>query len=310
LVGTQKGAFILTSDGKRKDWKLDGPHFGGMPIYHLKGSQADPDRIYASQADEWFGQVVHRSSDGGKTWEAVGNEFSYKGEVGNHAFFDGTPKPWAFKRVWHFEPSLTDPDHVYAGVEDAALFESKDGGMTWSELEGLRGFGSTPDWHPGAGGLCLHTVILDPSDPKRIYIAISAVGAFRSDDAGASWKPINRGLRSEYIPDPEAEFGHCVHHALRPPRGHAPEPARRPVHAEALGRDAQRRLRRQLVRGQRQPPHGLRLRDRRARPRAGNALRRSDQKRYGAFPDGRQAPGLPQPHRRERLGRAVEGPAG
>ena len=212
LVGTSKGAFILTSDEARKDWQISGPHFGGWEIYHLKGSPLNPGRLYASQATEWFGQVVHRSDDGGATWETVNNEFTYQGETGTHAFFDGKPHPWEFKRVWHFEPSIHDADTVYAGVEDAALFKSTDGGASWHELPGLRTHGTSADWHPGAGGLCLHTIIEDPTDPDRVYVAISAVGAFRTDDGGKTWKPINKGLRSDYIPDPEAEFGHCVHH--------------------------------------------------------------------------------------------------
>ncbi|TAK12816.1 MAG: exo-alpha-sialidase [Anaerolineae bacterium] len=217
LVGTRKGAFILTSDGKRKKWDVSGPHFGGWEIFHLKGSPADPNRIYASQASAWFGQTIHRSDDGGKTWETVGNEFTYEGEPGTHQFFDGKPHPWKFAKVWHLEPSPTDPDTVYAGVEDAALFRSSDAGMTWQELSGLRGHGSGPQWHPGAGGLCLHTILLDPTNPDRIVTAISAAGAFRTDDGGKTWKPINRGLKSNYIPDPEAEIGHCVHHIAAHP---------------------------------------------------------------------------------------------
>jgi photosystem II stability/assembly factor-like uncharacterized protein len=211
LVGTKKGAFILKSDGKRDQWEVTGPLFGGWEMYHLKGSPADPNRLYASQTTDWFGQVVHRSDDGGKTWETVGNEFEYDGVPGTHQWYDGTPHPWEFKRVWHLEPSLTDPDIVYAGVEDAALFRSADGGQTWGEVAGLRGHGTGPSWQPGAGGLCLHTILLDPSNPERIFIAISDAGAFRTDDAGKTWIPINRGLKSEYIPDPDAEVGHCVH---------------------------------------------------------------------------------------------------
>jgi photosystem II stability/assembly factor-like uncharacterized protein len=219
LVGTKKGAFILTSDGKREKWDVSGPHFAGWEMYHLKGSPVDPNRIYASQSRGWFGQLVQRSNDGGQTWDAVGNKFEYDGIPGTHQWYDGTPHPWAFARVWHFEPSLTDPDTVYAGVEDAALFRSNDGGQTWKELSGLRGHGTGPKWQPGAGGLCLHTIILDPSDPQRIFIAISAAGAFRTDDGGETWKPINQGLRSNYIPDPTAEIGHCVHHvAMHPSR--------------------------------------------------------------------------------------------
>jgi len=240
LVGTRKGAFILESDGKREKWDIKGPQFTGWEIYHMKGSPVDPNRLYASQTSGWFGQVIQRSDDGGKTWEAPGggvttspqgwplgesNKFVYdtSPETGKplttHQFYDGTQRPWVFKRVWHLEPSLTDPDTVYAGVEDAALFRSSDGGKSWQELAGLRGHGTGPQWGPGAGGMCLHTIILDPSDRDRIYIAISAAGAFRTDDGGKTWKPINRGLKSQYIPDPDAEVGHCVHHiAMNPKR--------------------------------------------------------------------------------------------
>jgi photosystem II stability/assembly factor-like uncharacterized protein len=219
-VGTKKGAFVLESDAKRNNWDISGPHFAGWEMYHVKGSPVDPNRIYASQTSGWFGQLVQRSSDGGKTWEPVGNKFAYDGVPGTHMWYDGTPHPWEFKRVWHLEPSLTDPDTVYAGVEDAALFRSTDGGQNWSELAGLRNHGTGSKWQPGAGGMGLHTILLDPLDPRRIFIAISAAGAFRTDDAGASWRPINRGLRSQYIPDPDAEVGHCVHriamHGSRP----------------------------------------------------------------------------------------------
>ncbi len=241
LVGTRKGAFILESDGKREKWEVSVPHFAGWEMYHLKGSPADPNRIYASQTSGWFGQLIQRSDDGGKTWhqpgtppgeppapgppQAASNKFVYdaSAETGKplttHQWYDGTQRPWEFKRVWHLEPSLTDPDAVYAGVEDAALFRSTDGGENWQELAGLRGHGTGPQWQPGAGGMCLHTIILDPSNPGRIFIAISAAGAFRTDDGGKTWKPINRGLRSQYIPDPNAEIGHCVHHvAMNPSR--------------------------------------------------------------------------------------------
>jgi photosystem II stability/assembly factor-like uncharacterized protein len=219
LVGTRKGAFILTADGKRDAWEVSGPHFAGWEIYHLKGSPADPNRLYASQSSSWFGQLIQRSDDGGRTWETVGNQFVYDGVPGTHQWYDGTAHPWEFARVWHLEPSLTDPDAVYAGVEDAALFRTADGGRTWQELPGLRAHGSGPQWQPGAGGMCLHTILLDPSDPQRLFIAISSAGAFRSDDGGTTWRPINRGLRSENLPDPTAEVGHCVHRiALHPAR--------------------------------------------------------------------------------------------
>ena len=226
LVGTRKGAFILTSTEKRKRWDVSGPHFAGWEIYHLNGSPADPDRLYASQTSGWFGQMIQRSNDGGKTWETPGggpeqspdgmprgesNKFVYEGDPGTHQWYDGTQHPWEFKRVWHLEPSLTDPDTVYAGVEDAALFRSSDGGQSWQELPGLRD-AKGHLWQPGAGGMCLHTILLDPGNPNRIFIAISAAGAFRTDDGGQTWQPINRGLKSPYeLPDSD-----CRGRPLRP----------------------------------------------------------------------------------------------
>jgi hypothetical protein len=243
LVGTKKGAFILTSDGKRERWQVAGPFFGGWEIYHLKGSPFDPNRIYCSQTSSWFGQIIQRSDDGGKTWHQPGtppgeptttpdgmpkaesNKFVYDTEpptgkpLTTHQWYDGTQHPWEFKRVWHLEPSQTDPDTVYAGVEDAAMFRSTDGGKNWHELAALRGHGTGPQWSPGAGGMGLHTILIDPANQDRMFIAISAAGAFRTDDGGNSWRPINRGLRSQYIPDPNAEVGHCVHRiALNPAR--------------------------------------------------------------------------------------------
>jgi photosystem II stability/assembly factor-like uncharacterized protein len=244
LAGTKKGAFILTADGNRKKWSVSGPHFAGWEIYHIKGSPADPNRIYASQTSSWFGQIIQRSDDGGTTWHQPGsadspkagsdahgmpkgesNKFVYdtSAETGKplttHQWYDGTQHPWEFARVWHLEPSLSDADTVYAGVEDAALFRTTDGGHSWHELAGLRGHESGPRWQPGAGGMCLHTIVLDPGNPDRIFVAISAAGAFRSEDAGKTWKPINQGLHSQYIPDPTAEVGHCVHRiAIHPNR--------------------------------------------------------------------------------------------
>jgi photosystem II stability/assembly factor-like uncharacterized protein len=220
LVGTRKGAFILESDGKRQKWDVSGPHFAGWELYHVKGSPVDPNRLYASQSSGWFGQLIQRSNDGGKTWEPVDNKFVYDGVPGTHQWYDGKPHPWEFKRVWHLEPSLTDPDMVYAGVEDAALFRTTDGGKSWHELSGLRGHGSGSRWQPGAGGMGLHTILPDPSNPQRMFVAISAAGTFRTDDGGTTWKPITKGLHSQFLPDPTAEVGHCVHriamHRSRP----------------------------------------------------------------------------------------------
>jgi photosystem II stability/assembly factor-like uncharacterized protein len=219
LVGTRKGAFVLTSDERRQNWDVSGPHFPGWEVYHVAGSPADPNRLYASQTSSWFGQVIQRSDDGGSTWEPVGNEFTYAGVPGTHQWYDGTPHPWEFARVWHLEPSPSDPDTVYAGVEDAALFRSTDGGATWQEMRGLREHGSGAQWQPGAGGMCLHTIIQDPQNAERMFVAISAAGVFRTDDGGASWQPINKGLLSEGIPSAAAEVGHCVHRvAMHPSR--------------------------------------------------------------------------------------------
>lgn len=236
LVGTNKGAFILTADGRRRNWKVNGPHFAGWEIYHMKGSPVDPDRIYVSQSSGWFGQIIQRSDDGGKTWYTPGsspvelksqenspkgesNKFVYFGETGTHKWYDGSQHPWEFKRVWHLEPSLTDPNAVFAGVEDAAIFNTADGGKTWNELPGLRHVKGTL-WQPGAGGMAVHTILLDPKNAGRIFVAISAAGAFRTDDGGTTWKSINRGLQSPYeLPDPDAEVGHCVHRiAMHPSR--------------------------------------------------------------------------------------------
>ncbi len=236
LVGTKKGAFILSADGQRRNWEVSGPHFAGWELYHLKGSSADPNRIYASQSSGWFGQIIQRSDDGGKTWNTPGsspedlkgpegfpkgesNKFVYEGEAGKHMWYDGTQHPWEFKRVWHIEPSLTDPDTAYAGVEDAAIFKTTDGGKSWKELPGLRQ-AKGHLWQPGAGGMAVHTILLDPKNEKRIFVAISAGGCFRTDDGGVTWKPITKGLKSQFeLPDPNAEVGHCVHRiALHPSR--------------------------------------------------------------------------------------------
>ncbi|HTJ90777.1 MAG TPA: exo-alpha-sialidase [Acidocella sp.] len=219
LVGTRKGAFILTSDGRRDEWAIAGPHFPGWEIFHVKGSPLQPDRLYASQSSGWFGQIMQRSEDGGRSWSVIDNHFTYDGLAGTHQWYDGTPHPWEFKRVWHIEPSLFTADTLYAGVEDAALFRSDDAGQSWQEVAGLRRHDTGARWQPGAGGMCLHTILQHPTNPARMFIAISAAGTFRTDDGGRNWKPINRGLHSAFLPDPTAEIGHCVHRiAMHPSR--------------------------------------------------------------------------------------------
>ena len=296
LVGTRKGAFILTSDARRQQWEISGPHFAGWEIYHLKGSPVDPNRIYASQSSGWFGQLIQRSDDGGKTWQPVGNTFAYEGETGTHQWYDGTPHPWEFKRVWHLEPSLTDPDTVYAGVEDAALFRSTDGGKTWNELAGLRNHESGPKWQPGAGGMGLHTILLDPVHPGRIFIAISAAGVFRSDDEGKTWRPTNRGLRSQYIPDPDAEVGHCVHRiAMHPSR---PDVLFMQKHWDVMRSDNGGESW-QEVSGNLPTDFGFPIA---VHAPARDGVRRADHERFGAFPAGGQTARVSKPEWRERVG--------
>jgi hypothetical protein len=197
LHGTSSGRYAqrrVQTDGGRQARKVGCQRavFCGLGDVSLERVATDPNRIYASQTSGWFGQLIQRSDDGGTTWHQPGtplgeaaspglpkvasNKFVYDGsaETGTplttHQFYDGTQHPWEFKRVWPLEPSLTDSDSVYAGVEDAALFRSTDGGQTWHELPGLRGHGTGPKWQPGGGGMCLHTIILDPSDPQRMYM--------------------------------------------------------------------------------------------------------------------------------------------
>jgi BNR/Asp-box repeat len=219
LVGTRKGAFILRSDGRRKDWTVDGPHFAGWEVFAMNASPLNPDRLYAAPSISWSGQVMQRSDDGGKTWQVMDNHFQYQGTPTTHQWYDGTQHPWEFKRVWNLSPSLTDPDTIYAGAEDAALFKSTDGGASWQELGALRD-AKGHLWQPGAGGMCLHTIVQDPGNLQRLYVAISAAGAFRTDDGGAHWLPINKGLHSPWeLPDPDADVGHCVHSiAMHPSR--------------------------------------------------------------------------------------------
>ncbi len=279
LVGTRKGAFILTSDGKREKWDVSGPHFAGWEIYHLKGSPADPNRLYASQSSGWFGQLIQRSNDGGKTWEPVGNKFVYDGVPGTHQWYDGTPHPWEFKRVWHLEPSLTDPDTVYAGVEDAALFRSTDGGQ---KLAGTLRAARPRLGTALAAGRRRHVPAHDPARPEQSRAGSSSPSRPRAPSAPTTAaRPGSRSTRDcvpQHIPDPDCRGG-----PLRAPHRHAPLAPGRAVHAEALGRDAQRQRRRFLARSQRQPAHRFRLRHRRARARAGDHLRGPDQERFGAL---------------------------
>ena len=236
LVGTKKGAFILTADGARKNWTVAGPHSPAGRCTTSKDRRPIPTASTPRRRAAGSGRSSNARMTAAKRGirpaqsprdlmgpdgmpKGQSNMFNYEGSVGTHKWYDGTQHPWEFKRVWHIEPSLTDPDTAYAGVEDAAIFKTTDGGKTWKEMPTLRSAKGNL-WQPGAGGMAVHTIILDPRNPQRIYIAISAAGAFRTDDGGTTWKPINRGLKSQYeLPDPDAEVGHCVHRiALHPSR--------------------------------------------------------------------------------------------
>lgn len=215
LVSTRKGGFILSSDEERKKWQIKGPLFSGLEVTHMKGSAINPDRIYAAQMSKWFGQLVYRSDDGGENWVTVGNHFPFRGVPHLHKDFGGKQTPWKFRKIWVFEPSLVDADTVYAGVEDAALFKSTDGGITWEELESLRSIRGDL-WMPESNGLGLHTILTDSKNPDKIIVGISAAGAFRTLDGGLSWKPINYGLRAvNEMPDSQSEVGFCVHKIAR-----------------------------------------------------------------------------------------------
>jgi len=224
LVGTRKGGFVLTSDASRRAWTIEGPLLEGCEVFHLQASSLDPDRLYASVWTPWFGNVIQRSDDGGRTWTALESKFQYVPPVESYKGLSGQPETWQFRRTWTLKP-VANPgggETLLAGVEDAALFQSLDDGATWTEFSALRHHPSHSDWEPGAAGCCLHTVVPDPEVPQRLYVAISAAGVFRSDDGGASWRSMNKGLRADWIADPaNAEAGYCVHRlALHPARPH------------------------------------------------------------------------------------------
>ena len=222
LVGTRKGAFILTADGRRKDWEIDGPHFGGWEMYHLKGSPVDPDRIYASQSSGWFGQMVQRTRRRRQDLAAGGQQVRLRRHarhahvVRRHAASLGVQARLAFRAV--ARPTPIRSTRAWKTPRSSARPTA---GKSWQEMAGLRGHGTGPKWQPGAAACaCIRSCSIQKIR-ERMYIAISAAGAFRTDDGGESWRPINRGLQSQYIPDPTAEVGHCVHRIAMHPRGPA-----------------------------------------------------------------------------------------
>ncbi len=202
-VGTAKGLFLLTSDDSRREWNIDGPHLPGLEINH---AVLDPRtrKLFATANSPWFGSRISYTTDLGKTWtdSETSPAFSPDGDL-------------KLDRVWHIEPGREEqPDVLYAGVAPAALFRSQDGGATWQEMKGLTSHPSRERWQPGAGGLCLHTILLDPADANRMWVGISAVGVFRSTDGGETWETMNKGVRAEFQPEKYPEFGQCVHDAV------------------------------------------------------------------------------------------------
>ena len=209
LLGTRKGAFIMESDAARKDWSLRGPYLPGRIIMHMA---FDPRTgiLYAATGDPWFGSRIYRSRDHGHTWDEPATGPAFPEDSGKN-----------MEKVWHVEPAGPDqPRVVYAGVEPAALFKSTDDGESWSWMPPLNQHPTAEKWVPGAGGLCLHTIVIDPHDRDRVTVAISAAGVFQTADGGATWNPANNGTRVNFMPDEPptyAEWGQCVHKVVQHP---------------------------------------------------------------------------------------------
>jgi hypothetical protein len=209
LVGTMKGAFLLWSDDSRKKWRVDGPHFRGESVYAMAhDNRGGRNRTFAATRNFFFGGVLRSSDDYGKNWSDP--------ERQNVRFPEDSGL--ALVQIWQVAPGRSsDPDVLYCGVEPAALFESRDAGESWQPVEGLLKHEHRPRWQPGAGGLCLHTIIPDPKNANRMLIAISAAGVYRTDDGGKSWQARNVGVRAEFLPDKHPEFGQCVHKVVHHP---------------------------------------------------------------------------------------------
>ena len=228
LVGTRKGAFILSSDSSRRQWSVSEPHFGGgdslqlesVPgsftgsgpsgdIFHMAYDPRDGGTVFAAVNNIIWGPEILRSRNLGKTWQSSSQGPRFSGG------------DLTVSRVWHVEPGRADESGVvYAGVEPAAFFKSEDGGDTWGEVTGLTGHPSRDQWQPGLGGLCLHSIVLEPSRRDRIWVGISAVGVFGTEDGGESWHAMNQGVAAHFLPDHYPEFGQCTHkllsHSSRP----------------------------------------------------------------------------------------------
>ena len=207
MLGTRKGAFIFQSDSRRRNWKMKGLHFKSSPVFHIAFDRRDGKTIYAAVNSGHFGPTIFRTKNFGKTWETAKSPPRFSEEAG-----------LTVEHVWHVEPGHPDePGVVYAGVAPAALFRSGDGGDSWKLNDGLNTHPTRSQWQPGAGGLCLHSILIDPSKPKRMYVGISAVGVFKSDDGGQSWVLKNKNVRADFLPEKYPEFGQCVHKLVMDP---------------------------------------------------------------------------------------------
>ncbi len=210
LVGTRKGAFLFRSDARRKVWSMDGPHFPGFNVHHFILDPRDRETLHAATYTEWWGCDIQRSRNWGRTWQRTKGGVRYEKASG-----------LSVKCVWSICPGRAgEPGVVYAGVDPAGLFRSEDGGVTWSEVKGINRHLTRKQWRPGAGGLTLHTILLDSTDANRMYVAISAAGVFRSDDGGRTWQPRNKGTRADFLPNKFPEVGQCVHRVALP-AGHS-----------------------------------------------------------------------------------------
>ena len=219
LIGTRKGGFILQSDNERETWEMKGPIFKGWNVMHLTFDERDQ-RLHAAVVHDVYGPSTHYSDDFGESWTQTREAPSFP-RPSNSSRPLATPEEVKdppevqeekVLKVWHIKPALDDqPGVLYAGVEPAALFRSNDRGETWALNESLYDHPHRSDWFPGAGGLCLHTIVPDPQDSNRIYVAISTGGCYRTDDGGKNWAPYNKNVRADFLPDKLPEYGQCVH---------------------------------------------------------------------------------------------------
>ncbi len=214
MVGTTKGAFLFTSGPERGEWQVDGPHFAGEEVYAMALDQRGANPVlWAAPGNAFFGTTLRRSDDLGASWSDKDERpVKFPEESG-----------LSLKHIWQIAPGpAADPDVMYLGVEPSCLFESRDGGTSWGPVQGFLEHEHRERWTPGAGGLCLHTIVQRPDDPQRMLVAFSTGGVYATEDGGASWRPRNVGVRTEFLPDKYPEFGQCVHkvvsHPSRPDR--------------------------------------------------------------------------------------------